>query len=153
LLFVEPSLFSEVFGRARDVVQCNSIKDTISVEGVLHYSKYGRIFKRLVPIECEGEWEKYVKIIMKNEFQCLDLFVRRSSIDFTPHVYSPPNRQSPAHGFLPEHENPALLILRYPTLRWMWQIQLRSLMLNPPRMRLGFVLVLVHNVGLLKRFL
>jgi hypothetical protein len=70
LLFVEPPLFSEVFGKARDVVQCNSNEDAISVEGVLHYGKSGQIFKGRVPIECEGEWEKYSKIVMKNEFQC-----------------------------------------------------------------------------------
>ena len=38
---------------------------------------------------------------MKNEFQCLNLVVRKLSNDPTPHGYSPPR------GFSPELENPA----------------------------------------------
>ena len=44
---------------------------------------------------------------MKNEFQCLDLVVRKLSNDPTPHGYSSPNGNSPPRGFSPEPENPA----------------------------------------------
>ena len=43
---------------------------------------------------------------MKNEFQCLDLVVRKLSNDPTPHGYSPPNGHSPPRGFSLEPENP-----------------------------------------------
>jgi hypothetical protein len=79
LIFDDRPLFSEVFARARDELQCNSNEDTISVEGVIHFVKSGRIFRRLVPIASEVEWEKYVKTVMKNEYQCLDLVVRKLS--------------------------------------------------------------------------
>jgi len=107
LIFNDRPLFSELFRRARDELHCNSNEDTISVEGVLHYGygKSGRIFRRLLPIACQGDWEKYVKTVMKNEFQCLDLLVRKLSTDRIPHVYSPPNGHSPHRGFSPAHEN------------------------------------------------
>jgi hypothetical protein len=41
LIFDDRPLFSEVFGRARDELQCNSNEDAISVEGVLYYGKLG----------------------------------------------------------------------------------------------------------------
>ena len=85
LMFDERPLFSELFGSARDELHCNSNEDGISVEGVLDYGKSGRIFRRLVPIASESQWDKYVKTVMKNEFQCLDLVVRKLSNDPTPH--------------------------------------------------------------------
>ena len=81
LMFDDRPLFSELFGSARDELHCNSNEDGISVEGVLHYGKSGRIFRRLVPIASEAQWDKYVKTVMKNEFQCLDLVVRKLSND------------------------------------------------------------------------
>ena len=44
---------------------------------------------------------------MKNEFQCLDLVVRKLSNDPTPNGYSPPNVHLPPHGLSPAPENPA----------------------------------------------
>ena len=57
--------------------------------------------RQLVPIASEVQWDKYVKTVMKNEFKCLDLVVRKLSNDPTPHGYSPP------HGLSPAPENPA----------------------------------------------
>ena len=57
--------------------------------------------RQLIPIVSEAQWDKYVKTIMKNEFQCLDLVVWKLSNDLTPHGYSPP------HGLSPAPENPA----------------------------------------------
>ena len=101
VIFDDRPLFSELFGRARDELKCNSNEDAILVEGVLHHGKSGAILKRLVPITSEAQWDKYVKTVMKNEFQCLDLVVRKLSNDPTPHGYSPP------HGLSPAAENPA----------------------------------------------
>jgi hypothetical protein len=42
---------------------------------------------------------------MKNEFQCLDLVVRKLSNNPSPHRYSPPSGHSPPHGLSPEPEN------------------------------------------------
>jgi hypothetical protein len=106
LIFDDRPLFSEFFGSARHELHCNSNEDRISVEGVLHYGKLGCIFRLLVPIASEAQWDKYVKTIMKNEFQCSDLVVQKLSNDPTPHGYSPPNGHSLPCGFLPELENP-----------------------------------------------
>ena len=105
-MFDDRPLFSELFGSARDELHCNSNEDGISVEGLLHYCKLGRIFRWLVPIASEAQWDKYVKTIMKNEFQCLNLAVRKLPNDPTPHGYSPPNGHSPPRGFSLEQENP-----------------------------------------------
>ena len=42
---------------------------------------------------------------MTNEFQCLDLVVRKLSNDPTPHGYSTPNVYSPPQGLSPAAEN------------------------------------------------
>jgi hypothetical protein len=39
LIFNDRLLFSEVFGRACDELQCISSEDVISVEGVVHFGK------------------------------------------------------------------------------------------------------------------
>jgi len=163
LIFNDRPLFSELFRRARDELHCNSNEDTISVEGVLHYGygKSGRIFRWLLPIACQGDWEKYVKTVMKNEFQCLDLLVRKLSTDRIPHVYSPPNGHSPHRGLGSRQHMRIrhLMTLRFETVRGIWKMWLLSLMLNLLRMRLEFVLMLVQNVVLmmllrpLRRFL
>ena len=106
LMFDDRPLFSELFGSAHDELHCNSNEEGISVEGVLHYGKSGCIFRRLVPITSEAQWDKYVKTVMKNEFQCLDLVVRKLPNDPTPYGYSPLNGHSPPCGFSPEPENP-----------------------------------------------
>ena len=68
LMFDERPLFSELMGSARDELKCNSNEDEILVERVLHHGQSGTIFRRLVPIVSEVQWEKYVKTVMKNEF-------------------------------------------------------------------------------------
>jgi hypothetical protein len=121
LIFDDRPLSSELFGRARDELHCNLNEAAILIEGVLHYGKLGRIFRQLLPIACEGDWEKYVKTVVKNEFQCLDLLVRKLLIDPTPHVHSPPNEHSPRMGSGKKRRIRHLLNLCYPTLRWMWK--------------------------------
>ena len=77
--------FLSCVGRARDELKCNSNEDAILVERVLHHGRSGIILRRLVPIASEAQWDKYVKTVIKNEFQCLDLIVRKLSNDPTPH--------------------------------------------------------------------
>jgi hypothetical protein len=45
LIFNDRPLFSDVFGRARDELQCISSKGAISVQGVVHFSKSDQIFR------------------------------------------------------------------------------------------------------------
>jgi hypothetical protein len=103
LIFNDRLLFSEVFGRARDELQCISSENAISVQGVVHFGKLGWIFRQLVVIACEVEWENYVKTVMKNEYQCLDLVVRKFSNAPSSHVHSAPN-VPPANHPLPNLE-------------------------------------------------
>ena len=55
VIFDDRPLFSELFGRARDELKCNSNEDAILVEGVLHHGRSGTIFRRLVPIASETQ--------------------------------------------------------------------------------------------------
>ena len=72
---------------------------------------------------------------MKNEFQCLDLVVRKLSNDPTPHGYSPP------HGFSPEPENLAPSDPQLPNR----EVDVEDVILVPDaqstRMRLEYVLM------------
>ena len=43
VIFDDRPLFSELFGRARDELKCNSNEDAILVEGVLHHGRSGTI--------------------------------------------------------------------------------------------------------------
>jgi hypothetical protein len=54
VIFDDRPLFSELFGRARDELKCNSNEDDILVEGVLHHGRFGTIFRRLLPIASEA---------------------------------------------------------------------------------------------------
>jgi hypothetical protein len=47
VIFDDRPLFSELFGRARDELKCNSNEDAILVEGVLHHGRSGKILWRL----------------------------------------------------------------------------------------------------------
>ena len=68
VIFDDRPLFCELFSRARDELKCNSNEDATLVERVLHHGRSGTIFRRLVPIALEAQWDKYVKTVMKNEF-------------------------------------------------------------------------------------
>jgi len=54
VIFDDRPLFSELFGRARDELKCNSNKVAILVEGVFHHGRSGIILRRLVPIASEA---------------------------------------------------------------------------------------------------
>jgi hypothetical protein len=130
LIFDDRPLFREVFGRARDELKCNSNEDAISVQGVVHFGKSGRIFRRLILIACEVECEKYVKTVTRNEYQCLDLVVRKLSNAPTLMCIQLLMCIHPLVGFCKIRRICHLLTLRYPTLRWIRKMRLWSLMLN-----------------------
>ena len=54
VIFNDWPLFSELFGRARDELKCNSNEDAILVEGILHHGRSGTILRRLVLIASEA---------------------------------------------------------------------------------------------------
>ena len=89
LIFGDRPSFSELVARAREELHCHANEESITVEGLLHFGSKDTILRRLILIGCEDQWDKYVKLVMRNEFQCLDLVVRKVSIDPTPHGYSP----------------------------------------------------------------
>ena len=143
VIFDDRPLFCELFGRARDELKCNSNEDVILVEGVLHDGRSGTILRRLVPITSEAKWDKYVKTIMKNEFQCLDLVVRKLSNDPIPHGYSPP------HGLSPALENSAPSEPLLPNR----EVDVEDVVVVPDAQSTlnkdGIVLMFMKNVGLM----
>ena len=86
---------------------------------------------------------------MKNEFQCLDLVVRKLSNDPTPHGDSPPNIHSHPHGLSPAPENSAPSEPLSPNREVDVEDAVVVPMLNPSPMRLVYVLVSMQNVGLM----
>ena len=60
VIFDDRPLVYELFARARDELKYNSNKDAILVEGVLHHGRSGTLFRRLIPIASEAQWDKYV---------------------------------------------------------------------------------------------
>ena len=84
LMFDSRPQFSELIAMAREELEWNSADDDISVVGVLHYGKSGRVFSRQVRIASEVGCDRYVNIVIKNELQCLDLVMRKVSKDPTP---------------------------------------------------------------------
>ena len=89
LIFYDRPLFSELYGRAREELECTSNDDVILVEGVIHYGKSGRVFSRLFPIQSEVAWGKYVNTVMKNDCPCLDVVVRKLSVHPPPIIHCP----------------------------------------------------------------
>ena len=117
LMFDSRPLFSEVIARACEELEWNSTDDDISVVGVLHYGKSGRVFSRQVQIASEVGWDRYVNIVMKNEIQCLDLVVRKVSKDPTPLVCPPHNDRPMSYVLSPEGGNSAPADLSLPNIQ------------------------------------
>ena len=67
LMFDDRPLFFELFGSARDELHCNSNEDVIAVEGVLRFGSKDTILRRMISIDCEDQWEKYVRSVMRNQ--------------------------------------------------------------------------------------
>ena len=116
LMFDSRPLFSELIARAREELEWNSTDDDISVVGVLHYGKSGRVFSRQVRIASEVGWDRYVNIVMKNEIH-LDLVMWKVSKDPTPLVCPPRNDQPTPHVLSPEGGNSAPADLFLPNIQ------------------------------------
>ena len=80
LIFSDRPSFSELVARAREELHCHANEESITVEGLLHFGSKDTILRRFILIGCEDEWDKYVKLVMRNELKCLDLVVRKVSI-------------------------------------------------------------------------
>jgi hypothetical protein len=89
MLFNEKPLFSELVARAREELHCHG-DDDIAVEGVLHLGSPPNLLRKMIPIRCADQWEKYVRSAMKSQFQSLDVVVRRVLVDPIPHGFSSP---------------------------------------------------------------
>jgi hypothetical protein len=89
VLFDEKPSFSELVAGAREEVHCHG-DDGIVVEGVLHLGSPPNLLRKMIPIGCADQWEKYVRSAMKSQFQSLDVVVRRVVVDPIPHGFSPP---------------------------------------------------------------
>jgi hypothetical protein len=139
VIFDDIPSFSEIFARACYEIHCNSNELDISVKGLLHYGKSRKIFWWLISIGSQDEWEKYAKTMMKNEFQCLDLVVRKLSIDLAQQGIHP------LKGFIQIWPMHLLVILLCPIVK---NMRLCWLMLYRPRMRLKFLIHFVLVVGL-----
>ena len=88
VLFNEKPSFSELVARAREELHCLR-NDVIAVEGVLHLGSPPNILRRMIPIRCADQWENYVRLAMKSQFQSLDVVVHRVVLDRIPHGVSP----------------------------------------------------------------
>jgi hypothetical protein len=96
VLFDERPSFGELVARARKELHCHGDYDGIIVLGVLHLGPPPNIVRRMIPIGCEVEWEKYVRSAMKTQLQGLDVFVRWVFDDPAPRGFSPPLLEPPS---------------------------------------------------------
>lgn len=65
VLFDENPSFSELVARAREEVHCHGDYGIV-VEGVLHLCCPLNLLRKMIPIECADQWEKYVRSAMKS---------------------------------------------------------------------------------------
>jgi hypothetical protein len=64
--------------------------DGIIVEGVLHLGFPPNMLRKMIPIGCADQWDKYVRSAMKSQFQSLDVVVHRVLVDPIHLGLSPP---------------------------------------------------------------
>ena len=67
VLFNEKPSFSELVARAREELHCHR-DDGIAVEGVLYLGSPPNILRKIIPIGCVDQWEKYMRSAMKSQF-------------------------------------------------------------------------------------
>jgi hypothetical protein len=65
VLFDEKPSFSELVTRTQEEVHCHG-DDDIAVEGVLHLGSPPNLLRKMIPIWCADQWEKYVRMAMKS---------------------------------------------------------------------------------------
>uniref|UniRef100_K4A306 Uncharacterized protein n=1 Tax=Setaria italica TaxID=4555 RepID=K4A306_SETIT len=75
VIFDEKPSFSELVARAREELHCHE-NDEITVEGILHLGSPLNIQRKMVPIRCAGQWEKYVRTVMNGHSPSVEVVVR-----------------------------------------------------------------------------
>jgi hypothetical protein len=89
VLFNEKPSFSKLAARDREEVHCHG-DDGIIVEGVLHLGFPPNMLRNMIPIGCADQWENYVRLAIKSQFQSLDVVVYWVLVDPIPLGFSPP---------------------------------------------------------------
>ncbi|RCV18790.1 hypothetical protein SETIT_3G331600v2 [Setaria italica] len=113
VIFDEKLSFSELVARAREELHCHG-DDDIAVEGVLHLGSPLNIQRKMVPIRCADQWEKYVRTVMNGHSPCMEVVVHRVLVDPIPRWFSRPMGQQ-AH-FDPPVPEPAMDVEVAPTV-------------------------------------
>ncbi|RCV25031.1 hypothetical protein SETIT_5G133900v2 [Setaria italica] len=92
VIFDEKSSFSELLARAREELHCHE-DDEITVEGILHLGSPLNIQRKMVPIRCAGQWEKYVRMVMNGHSPSVEVVVRPVGADPNSRRFSRPMGQ------------------------------------------------------------
>ncbi|RCV21545.1 hypothetical protein SETIT_4G147800v2 [Setaria italica] len=113
VIFDEKPSFSELVARAPEELHCHG-DDDIAVEGVLHLGSPLNIQRKMVPIRCADQWEKYVRMIMNGHSPSMEVVVCRVLVDPIPRRFSRPMGQR-AH-FVPPIPEPVMDVEVAPTV-------------------------------------
>lgn len=113
VIFDEKPSFSELVARAREELHCHE-NDEITVEGILHLGSPLNIQRKMVPIRCAGQWEKYVRTVMNGHSPSVEVVVRPVGVDRNPRRFSRPMGQR-AH-FDPPVPEPVMDVDVAPTI-------------------------------------
>ncbi|RCV08090.1 hypothetical protein SETIT_1G298600v2 [Setaria italica] len=113
VIFDEKPSFSELLARAREELHCHE-DDEITVESILHLGSPLNIQRKMVPIRCAGQWEKYVRTVMNGHSPSVEVVVRRVGVDPNPRRFSRPMGQR-AH-FDPPVPEPVMDVDVAPTI-------------------------------------
>jgi hypothetical protein len=81
VMFNERPSFGQIFVRACEEISCNLNNPTISIEGLLSHAASGTVFRRLISIDSEDDWVKYVKFVKTDVPPCLDVVIRTLSFN------------------------------------------------------------------------
>uniref|UniRef100_K4AKX6 MULE transposase domain-containing protein n=1 Tax=Setaria italica TaxID=4555 RepID=K4AKX6_SETIT len=113
VIFDEKPSFSELVARAREELHCHE-NDEITVEGILHLGSPLNIQRKMVPIRCAGQWEKYVRTVMNGHSPSVEVVVRPVGVDRNSRRFSRPMGQR-AH-FDPPVAEPVMDVDVAPTI-------------------------------------
>jgi hypothetical protein len=76
VIFDDRPSFSEVVAKAKEKIGWHDIEDIV-VDGVLNVGPPPNVQRLIIPIECQREWDNYVKSAMKTQKQVMEVVVRR----------------------------------------------------------------------------
>jgi hypothetical protein len=83
VIFDDRPSFSEVVAKAMEKI-CWHDADDIVVDGVLNVGPLPNVQRLIIPIECQREWDNYVKSAMKTQKQVKEVVVRRLLVTSRP---------------------------------------------------------------------